>query len=122
MNAENTVHRQNSWIWALVWCGPIKRPGFLSRRMYGFILGWLISSGVVHLCSVFGASAFGSCVAVNERAPLFIPSTDLSHFISVQPLFFKVNELQRLTYPVCSARDFCIESEDFGANILEIKS
>ena len=62
-------------------------------------------------------------VLLSMREPPFIPHSGLSltqqtHFISAQAaLLLEVNELQRLTYPVCSAGDFSVERKDFGADL-----
>lgn len=110
---------------ALVWCRPIKRLDFLSGggwwgrgrgRASPLISLRLMISRVAHVCSAFGPSAFGPCDAVSERASLLFAGlartkqTQISSlYLSASCPFSEVNELQRLTCPVCSAGDICVE-------------
>lgn len=114
MNAENTVHRQNSWIWALVWCGPIKRPGFLSRGMYGF-------------SSWDGWSAAERCISAVSLVPLPLVLVLLSMreppFLFHTPTSLTSSQCSRSSLKLMNCRDwlilfalpenFCVESKDF---------
>lgn len=125
-NTANTVDSQNCWMWALVWDGPIKRLGFLSRE----------ECIVSHLCTAdrwWSESRLSAAplvlVLLSIREPPFIPSsvTSLSlsrarsHFISAA-LLWKLMNCRDWPIPICSAGDLCVERKDFGANIPEIKS
>lgn len=115
MNAANTVHSQNCWIWALVAYGPIKQLGFLSREDCMVCHVGMVDqrwSGASLRC--LWSHCFGPCVVVCEREPPFFPRSGLSlteHIqislhLSTAALLWKLMNCRDGLYIVCYTGDF----------------